>query len=425
MSNITAISFFTQYKLIKNTESNYHRSIHFISNFFKNKHSSQHLKKNQIHHQDDLFHCLSKSPIQSLREKAKIIKKYAKCPISNNPIFFECPNCGYPTHNSEIEWKIDNQHKKICKKLREANEDEHDLHSRRELYEFALPNSQFKDAIISFQSWYSFFYTRSFEGINSERSVRHLSKLLTYPLTLLSIIHEGSPYNIKNSLTIKGLKSLLAIRYVLHENPKNVNSISRNILVMNKPFRIFILGARAESALPRFVWMQGGTNLFPNILFHIYFIGPEASNITSKSKNNDSYSNSIQENFSPNLIFSTYSEYYHKLHEKGIFSPFDPCYDIFYLPNPGIGHQNSSSWNKTIKYLLETQCAIFTTSCLLEDIQQDLNFLEKNYKNKYDILLNLTENIFKSNKWDVSVFNPKDIIQANAYIAGFSGKNMK
>ncbi|KAG5519795.1 hypothetical protein PMAC_000068 [Pneumocystis sp. 'macacae'] len=420
MSNITI--FFFRYKLIKNTKSNYYRSIHFILNFFKSKHSSHHLKKDQILHQDNLFHCLSKSPIESLREKAKIIKKYAKCPISNNPIFFECPNCGYPTHNSETEWRMDNQHKEICKKLREANEDEHDLYSGRELYEFILPISQFKDAAISFQSWHSFFHTRSFEGINSERSVRHLSKLLTYPLTLLSIIHENSPYNIKNSLTIEGLKSLLAIRYVLHERPKSVNSISKDILFMNRPFRIFILGARAESTLPRFIWMQSGANLFPNILFHIHFIGPEVSSVNNKLKNYNSCSNSMQENFSPNLTFSTYPEYYHELHEKGDFAPFDPCYDIFYLPNPGIGHPNSSSWNKTIKCLLETQCAIFTTGCLLEDIQKDLNFLEKNHKNKYNILLNLTENIFKSNKWDVSVFNPRDIIQANAYVAGFCGK---
>ncbi|KAG4301866.1 hypothetical protein PCANB_002117 [Pneumocystis canis] len=394
----------------------------FIFTFFKKK-QSQHLKHNQILFQDDLFHCLSQSPIQNLRKKAETIKKYAKCPISNKSIFFECPNCGYPTHHSEIEWKNDNQHKIFCKKLREANEDEHDLHSGRELHEFVLPNSQFKDAAINFQNWHSFFHTCSFEAINSSRSVRHVSKLLTYPLTLLSIIHEGSPYNLKNGLTMEGLKSLLAIRYVLHTHTKNINPVSKTTLDVDRPFRIFILGARAESTLPRFVWMQSYANLFPNILFHIHFIGPEAFHITNKSKDpNHSYSDSIVENFSSNLIFSTYSEYYHKLHEKGIFSPFNSYHDVFYLPNPGIGHPNSSTWDKTIDYLLKTQCSIFTTSSLLEDIQRDITFLERKYENNFDILLSPTENRFKSNKWDISIFDPRDIIQSNAYIMGFRGK---
>jgi mitochondrial splicing suppressor protein 51 len=40
--------------------------------------------------------------------------------------------------------------------------------------------------------------------------------------------------------------------------------------------RIFILGARAESSLPRHVWEQL-TLLFPAALFHLYFIGPQVS----------------------------------------------------------------------------------------------------------------------------------------------------
>ncbi|KAG4304310.1 hypothetical protein PORY_002285 [Pneumocystis oryctolagi] len=446
MSNITYISnFFIKQKFITNTNSRRYK--HSIFNLFKNKQFFQRLETNQIF-EDNLFHRLSQSPIQSLREKANTIKKYAKCPISDNPIFFECPNCGYPTHHSELEWKIDNEHEKFCKKLREINEDEHYLHSKKELYDLSFPESQFKDATINFQSWYSFFHTRSFETVNSPRSIRYLSKILTYPLTLLSIIHEGSPYNIKNGLTLEGLKSLLAIRYILHEHPKNINSTSKNILDTNNPFRIFVLGARAESTLPKFLWMQSGANLFPNILFHIHFIGPEVS-ITNKLKNyNNTRSTFMRENFNSNLTFSTYSEYYHILHEKKEFEPFNPYYDIFYLPNSGIGHPNSSSWYKTIEYLLETQCSIFITGCSLKDIQQDFNFIEEKYKNKYDILLNLTENRFKSNKWDVSekyknkydillnltenrfksnkwdvsVFDPRDIIQTNAYIAGFRGK---
>ena len=41
------------------------------------------------------------------------------------------------------------------------------------------------------------------------------------------------------------------------------------------PMRLFILGARAESSLPREVWHQLAY-LFPRVTFHIIFIGPEA-----------------------------------------------------------------------------------------------------------------------------------------------------
>ncbi|EMR11003.1 hypothetical protein PNEG_00604 [Pneumocystis murina B123] len=422
MSKITyMLYFYAKHHSIINRKIECYKFKRYIFTFLKRKVPFQNIKNKRILSEDNLFYRLSESPIENIQKKAKMIKQYAKCPLSGKPVFFECPNCGYPTHHSEIEWKIDDQHEKFCKKLREANEDEHDLHSGRELHEFLLPISQFKDATISFYNWHSFFHTRSFETINSSRSVRHLSKLLTYPLTILSVIHEGSPYNLENGLTIEGLKSLLAIRSVLHAHPGNMHIDSGAFLNMDRALRIFILGARAESTLPRFLWMQGGANLFPNVLFHIYFIGPEASNILDKSKH-DSNSDSIVENFSPNLIFSTYSKYYHELHEKGEFGSFDPCFDIFYLPNPAIGNTYPSSWNKTIKYLLETQCAIFITGCSLEDIQRDINFLKKKYENDYDVLLKPIENRFKSIKWDVSILDPRDMIQANAYISGFRGK---
>lgn len=59
-------------------------------------------------------------------------------------------------------------------------------------------------------SWDTFLYTREFEAINDERSMRQATRLLTYPLTVGSVLHELSPYGIRKGgrLTVEGLKSL-------------------------------------------------------------------------------------------------------------------------------------------------------------------------------------------------------------------------
>ena len=44
--------------------------------------------------------------------------------------------------------------------------------------------------------------------ISSERSLRHVTNVLTYPYTIAGVLHENSPYNLKNRLTIEGLTSM-------------------------------------------------------------------------------------------------------------------------------------------------------------------------------------------------------------------------
>lgn len=96
--------------------------------------------------QDDLFHPLSKSPFVEMREKSKRIQQLAYCPVSVEQgakahVAFECPDCGFPTHATEEKWKADAEKARYWPRLREANEDEHDLRSGREMTEFKLPGS--------------------------------------------------------------------------------------------------------------------------------------------------------------------------------------------------------------------------------------------------------------------------------------------
>lgn len=105
--------------------------------------------------EDDLFHPFSQSPFPAIRARGEAIKKLAPCPVcysescasgahdhSPKAVKFECPDCGWPTHCSEEHWKEDKEHQKYCQRLREANEDEHDLRSGRKMTEFELPGTQ-------------------------------------------------------------------------------------------------------------------------------------------------------------------------------------------------------------------------------------------------------------------------------------------
>ncbi|KAF7311580.1 zf-Mss51 domain-containing protein [Mycena kentingensis (nom. inval.)] len=239
--------------------------------------------------QDNLFHPFTKSPFPMLQSRAAAIKGLAPCPVCTSAhelghphahpeprnVEFDCPDCGWPTHCSEEHWKEDTEHEKYCTRLREANEDEHDLRSGRRMFEFELPGPQGYEEAISFSNWDTFWYTRGFMSMDTERSRRHASKLLSYPITIGGALHQFSPLMLNNQrLTPEGSRSLAAIRSTLHPP---VGTPETSEAQVGKPqVRVFILGARAESSLPVHVWEQLCL-LFPSAQLHIFFIGPQVS----------------------------------------------------------------------------------------------------------------------------------------------------
>ncbi|KAI0720935.1 zinc-finger of mitochondrial splicing suppressor 51-domain-containing protein [Cerioporus squamosus] len=237
--------------------------------------------------EDNLFHPFSQSPFPAIRARGEAIRQLAPCPVCANAgvhahaqaqpktVAFECPDCGWPTHCSEEHWHADQEHQKYCARLREVNEDEHDLRSGRRMREFELPGQQDSEAAISFANWDVFWYTREFPSMDTERSRRHASKILTYPITIGSVLHQYSNLTLSNQrLTPEGSRSLAALRTNLHVPPGAPET--PDAAVTKPQMRIFILGARAESSLPPHVWEQL-CMLFPSALFHLYFIGPQVS----------------------------------------------------------------------------------------------------------------------------------------------------
>ncbi|EIW85423.1 hypothetical protein CONPUDRAFT_162622 [Coniophora puteana RWD-64-598 SS2] len=251
-----------------------------------------HKKPQPILSEDDLFHPFSKSPFPALKGRGEAIQSLASCPVcptshthsegehahvkvQPKSVAFECPDCGFPTHCSEEHWEADEEHAKYCSRLREVNEDEHDLRSGREMHEFKLPGPQGYEEAVSFSNWDVFWYTRGFPSMDTERARRHASKLLTYPLTIGSVLHQNSSLTLNNQrVTSEGSRSLAALRSTLHVPPGAPDTEEAGV---SKPqIRIFCLGARAESSLPPNAWEQL-TMLFPSCHFHLFFIGPQVS----------------------------------------------------------------------------------------------------------------------------------------------------
>lgn len=102
-------------------------------------------------------------------------------------------------------------HLEICDTLRQINEDDHDLRSGRFMPEFEYPGSQrAEEFVLNMSDWDTFLYTRDFNAVDDTRAMRQVTRLLTYPTTIASVLHELSPYNIRTGgrLTPEGLRSL-------------------------------------------------------------------------------------------------------------------------------------------------------------------------------------------------------------------------
>jgi splicing suppressor protein 51 len=185
--------------------------------------------------EETLFNSFTNSPIPAMRKRAAFMRQHAYCPHpSHKPtravknavdlesrkssetgsppahVNFECPDCGVPVYCCEEHWADDYEaHLEVCDIMRQSNEDDHDLHSGRFFKEFQFAEPQIEEILVNLSSWDTFLYTRDFDALNEDREMRQATKLLTYPMTIASVINELSPYNIRSEgrMTPEGLKS--------------------------------------------------------------------------------------------------------------------------------------------------------------------------------------------------------------------------
>lgn len=164
---------------------------------------------------NNLFHSFTNSPSPAIRARARHIRQNSYCPhpdhqhagASHNS--YECPDCGIPVSCSEEHFVDDYEsHLEICDLLREINQDDHDLMSGRFFPEFEYPPAGMDEAQVNLTNWDTLLFSREFNAVNDERSMRQVTRLLTYPITIGSILHELSPYSLKDRLLPEGLRSL-------------------------------------------------------------------------------------------------------------------------------------------------------------------------------------------------------------------------
>lgn len=120
-----------------------------LFNFFKRTPKAESKEPKPILAEDELFHPFSLSPFADIRARGEAIQKLAPCPVCATEhkdtkeipraVKFECPDCGWPTHCTGEHWEADGEHSKYCSRLREVNEDDHDLRSGRRMREFEMP----------------------------------------------------------------------------------------------------------------------------------------------------------------------------------------------------------------------------------------------------------------------------------------------
>lgn len=386
--------------------------------------------------EENRFHPWDQSPAVDLRERAARIKTVAKCPVTHKPIQYTCPLSGIPTHHSREAWEADKEYhaSKRYDILKKVNVYEHDLRSGRPFPEFDFPREQGADRTVNLTNWDLFLYTRSFYSMDTEFQLAAVTKMLSYPITIGSVLHQFSPYSLnpKGPVTLEGLKSLAALRYTLY--PMQHRSVATK--TKDKPMRIFILGARAEAQLPGHVWKQLQF-LFPQQTFEIHFIGPESlydrernEYIRSATVNGDSGAEGttssipVAKRIDETMKLFYHTDYFDTLHNAQDFFPYDPYQDVFFLFHPGLASPESGdTWMKdTMKDLLDTKCAIFTTGFNKKDMMDDITVLKEAYNDEMDILMNPVKNVFGSTKWELDDSDPHSVYQFNMYIAGFRGK---
>ena len=218
------------------------------------------------------------------------------------------------------------------------------------------------------------------------------------------------------------------MRFILHPPRSGGDHTVKGLRPNPPPVRVFVIGARAESSLPRDVWVQL-TYLFPRCSFHIILVGPEAMAnrdnefpLPERTARNP-FGAIIEDRLHPRMKISTFVDYYHTIHLTNYFYPYDPYFDCFVLFHPGLGHPASShEWEATLPLLLETKVPIISTGYTQYDMQRDIDWVHKRCKGEFDILLEPGENTFRSLRWDLNDMDPQDISCGNWGLWVFRGK---
>lgn len=275
-----------------------------------------------------------------------------------------------------------------------------------------------------------------------------------------------------------------AIHSTLHLPPGS--SIEQTSAIPTKPqppFRIFLLGARAESTLPPHIWQQI-TYLFPRTSFQIYFIGPEVGLPTLAANRRSAQYAFSEEGFGvpsytlpagPSLALISLKTPYEDIHHQ--LGPFDPYNDVFFAFSPGLGFphqpglsegtkeaseqpaqgeaadqpmvQAQTTWHHPLRLILQTKCPLFFTAFSPLDLERDVSALQstqpptppsvrefpeyvnlptrpvdriEGVSDEFELILTPGKNVFGSEKWEIAEWDVRVGVKTNWGVWGIRGK---
>ncbi|OBA29154.1 hypothetical protein HANVADRAFT_54592 [Hanseniaspora valbyensis NRRL Y-1626] len=82
-----------------------------------------------------------------------------------------------------------------------------------------------------------------------------------------------------------------------------------------------------------------------------------------------------------------------------------------------------ASWMyETMKGLLDTKCPVFMSGHSIDGFMNDWKMIMDRYDEQLDIMMEPTENVFGSTKWQINPYMPTYAFQSNMFIGGFRGK---
>lgn len=365
-------------------------------------------------------------PYEDIRTRAAYIRAKALCPVTKKNVDYVCPVLGIPTHHLEEAWHADTAYhaNKTYDKLKKVNLYEHDIRLGRTFDELKFPKEQARDYTTNLSNWDSFFYTRDFPPMNTEYNLAAALKVLTYPLTISALLHKFTPYAgaPDGPITLEGLKSLAALRYLLYPPyTKHLDAAQ----FKERPVRIFILGAKMEAMLPGYVWKQMGY-LFPEAKFEIHLVGPEAyfdRELRLFGPTNVPHGRALVERVDEQITMHYHTRYFHELYDMGDMFPFDPYLDVFFAFHPGFQTADLVHWDKLLKGLMELKCAVFITGYHREDAERELAWLQRHpLHEEMDMLMEPTDNLFACTKLDLVDTNPTETFNLNAVMFAVRGK---
>eukprot|EP00283_Hemiselmis_rufescens_P011848 CAMPEP_0173458716 /NCGR_PEP_ID=MMETSP1357-20121228/60090_1 /TAXON_ID=77926 /ORGANISM="Hemiselmis rufescens, Strain PCC563" /LENGTH=377 /DNA_ID=CAMNT_0014426109 /DNA_START=12 /DNA_END=1145 /DNA_ORIENTATION=+ len=355
-----------------------------------------------MYREDGALIPMLESPIPGVQQLAQQYAAHGQgCGKCRHPLIYSCPKSGFPSHCCEVCYKEDKAHQDYAPKLREVYEDLVDLRSGRKFPEFNFPGPPTHEWQRSeLINWRAYLSDRRFNGQDSvignarsdeelareQQSIRHISSVFTFPLTIAHAIYWtrvlGDPSKLDQKLDEDGNKL---------------------------PWRIAVLGPRKEATMPARSWAEL-LAVFPEASFHIHLVGPEIPEKLHEQKT---------EILTGQLTAEWTRAEYQEVHE------YTDLPDLFVTFNSGMGFNSTvegrNSWDDALDLIFHDTgfTPLLMTSHSREDSGKDYAYVSR--RNDCRFTVHPAENPFMALNTDAAVNNIRNHINTNHTYAVVKG----